>query len=101
MKTTSKMEDEQKNKTPKIGSRDTSVGWYIPTLEKITFRQRDLLEGYSKIPHDLVIPNILKLVCVLHFIIFPLFRRYDQSTSGSVLNGRKLRSHCRESILQT
>jgi hypothetical protein len=47
---------------PQIGSRDKSVGWYVPTLDSITPKQRDLLENYSNIPHDRVILYILQLV---------------------------------------
>ncbi|KAH8697260.1 hypothetical protein BGW36DRAFT_427226 [Talaromyces proteolyticus] len=46
---------------PKIGSRDKSVGWYIPTLDNLSPTQWDLLENYGKIPHDRVIPSILEL----------------------------------------
>ncbi|KAH8672901.1 hypothetical protein BGZ60DRAFT_405807 [Tricladium varicosporioides] len=46
---------------PKIGSRDKSVGWYVLSLDSITPKQRDLLENYSKIPYDHVIPSILEL----------------------------------------
>jgi len=45
----------------KIGSRDKSVGWYTPTLENITEAQRDLLENYSHIAPDRVIPHILEV----------------------------------------
>jgi hypothetical protein len=46
----------------KIGSRDKSVGWYTPTLENLTEPQRDLLENYSHITPDRVIPHILEVV---------------------------------------
>jgi len=46
---------------PKIGSRDKNVGWYVPTLDSISPTQWDLLENYSKIPHDRVISSILEL----------------------------------------
>ena len=46
----------------KIGSRDKSVGWYTPTLENITEVQRDLLENYSHVAPDRVIPHILEVV---------------------------------------
>lgn len=46
----------------KIGSRDKSVGWYTPTLENVSEAQRDLLENYSHIEPDRVIPHILEIV---------------------------------------
>jgi hypothetical protein len=47
---------------PKIGTRDKSVGWYTPTLDTISDTQRDLLENYSHIAPDRVIPHILEVV---------------------------------------
>ena len=47
---------------PEIGTRDKSVGWYTPTLENISEAQRDLLENYSHIAPDRVIPHILEVV---------------------------------------
>lgn len=49
----------------RMGSRDKRVGWYAPTLESISDAQRDLLENYSKIPRDRVIPHILEVVSCL------------------------------------
>jgi SAM-dependent methyltransferase len=49
-------------KGPKHGTRDKTVGWYQPTLESISDAQRDLLENYSHIPPDKVIPHILEVV---------------------------------------
>jgi hypothetical protein len=46
----------------KYGSRDKTVGWYKPTLESINEAQRDLLENYSHIPPERVIPHILEIV---------------------------------------
>jgi hypothetical protein len=45
-----------------IGSRDKSVGWYLPTLESITDAQRDLLENYSKIAPERVISHLFEIV---------------------------------------
>lgn len=47
----------------KIGTRDKSVGWYTPTLDNISDIQRDLLENYSHIEPNSVIPHILEVVC--------------------------------------
>jgi len=44
------------------GTRDKSAGWYQPTLDSITEAQRDLLENYSHIPPEKVIPHILEIV---------------------------------------
>jgi len=43
------------------GTRDKSAGWYQPTLDSITEAQRDLLENYSHIPPEKVIPHILEI----------------------------------------
>lgn len=58
--------------TPKleIGSRDKSVGWYMPTLESITDDQRDLLENYSKIAPERVISHLFEIVSDI-FLPFP------------------------------
>jgi len=55
--------------TPKleIGSRDKSVGWYMPTLESITDAQRDLLENYSKIAPERVISHLFEIVSDIFF----------------------------------
>jgi len=54
--------------TPSVIGRNKSVGWYVPTLENITEAQRDLLENYSHIPPERVIPHILEVVSYhLHF----------------------------------
>lgn len=45
-----------------MGSRDKRVGWYTPTLENVSDVQRDLLEKYSNIQPDRVIPHILEVV---------------------------------------
>lgn len=45
-----------------IGTRDKSVEWYTPILENISEAQRDLLENYSHISPDSVIPHILEVV---------------------------------------
>lgn len=45
-----------------IGSRDKSVGWYMPKLESITEAQRDLLENYSRISPGQVIPHLTRIV---------------------------------------
>jgi hypothetical protein len=46
----------------RMGSRDKRVGWYASTLDTIPDSQRDLLENYSKIEPDRVIPHILEVV---------------------------------------
>ncbi|TVY93821.1 Methyltransferase [Lachnellula willkommii] len=45
----------------RLGASDKSVGWYTPTLENITEVQRDLLENYSHLAPDRVIPHILEV----------------------------------------
>jgi hypothetical protein len=49
---------------PKIWLQDKSHKpvWYIPTLENIDEPARELLEKYSGIPHDKVIPHIVEVV---------------------------------------
>lgn len=54
-----------------IGSRDKSVGWYMPTLESITDAQRDLLEKYSKIAPERVISHLFEIVSDMFFFPFP------------------------------
>ncbi|RDL40145.1 Uncharacterized protein BP5553_00124 [Venustampulla echinocandica] len=44
-----------------IGTRDKRAGWYTPTLENVTPAQRDLLEKYSHLSSDRVIPHILEV----------------------------------------
>ena len=69
----------------KIGSRDKSVGWYQPTLDNITEAQRDLLEKYSHLAPDDVIPHILEIVRISpSLIVFPSTPP-DVSTARSCL----------------
>lgn len=49
--------------TSLVGSRDKNVRWYKPTLETLSLATRNLLEAYSKIPEDQVIPHIYEVVC--------------------------------------
>jgi hypothetical protein len=56
---------EAKEEALRMGSRDKRVGWYTPTLDNISDAQRDLLENYSKIAPDCVIPYILQVVRIL------------------------------------
>lgn len=49
----------------RMGSRDKRVGWYTATLDNVSDVQRDLLESYSKIPAERVIPHILEIVSVI------------------------------------
>lgn len=53
---------EPKEEDLRMGSRDKRVGWYMPTLSNLTDGQRDLLENYSKISSEHVIPHILEVV---------------------------------------
>lgn len=55
---------EAKEEELRMGSRDKRVGWYAPTLDNVSAVQRDLLEKYSSIPPDRVIPHILEVVRV-------------------------------------
>lgn len=50
-----------------IGSRDKSVGWYTPTLDSITDEQQDLLENYSKIAPERVVPQLSEIVSSIPF----------------------------------
>ena len=38
------------------------VGWYTPTLTEISPAARELLEKYSNLPPERVIPHILEIV---------------------------------------
>ena len=49
----------------RMGSRDKRVGWYTATLDNVSDVQRDLLESYSKIPAERVIPHILEIVSAI------------------------------------
>jgi len=46
-----------------IGDRDRSVPWYNERLEELNDGTRELLESYSGIPKDQVMPHIYKVVC--------------------------------------
>ena len=46
-----------------VGTRDKTVEWYNTSLDDISDSTRDVLENYSKIPSDQVIPHCLKIVC--------------------------------------
>lgn len=65
---------DAKEEDLRMGSRNKNVGWYTPTLENISDAQRDLLENYSKIEPDRVIPHILEVVSskfiFLHHLCF-------------------------------
>lgn len=43
-----------------IGSKDRSVGWYDPPITSIPKPVRDLLENYSHVPPEEVIPRIIE-----------------------------------------
>lgn len=45
-----------------LGTRDKNVGWYSRSDPNITDAQRDLLEVYSKLSPDQVIPHVIKIV---------------------------------------
>ncbi|OIW26034.1 hypothetical protein CONLIGDRAFT_708928 [Coniochaeta ligniaria NRRL 30616] len=45
-----------------IGSKDRTVGWYDPPLTSIDGPIRDLLENYSHIPANEVVPRIIETV---------------------------------------
>jgi hypothetical protein len=57
---------DPKEKELRMGSRDKRVGWYTPTLENVSDVQRDLLETYSNVQPDRVIPHILEVVRAPH-----------------------------------
>jgi hypothetical protein len=46
-----------------VGTKDKNVRWYTAELsdEKVHASTRELLENYSKIPSDQVVPHILKI----------------------------------------
>ncbi len=45
-----------------IGSKDRRVGWYDPPITRVESSIRDLLENYSRMPGEEVIPRILETV---------------------------------------
>lgn len=45
-----------------IGSKDRSVAWYDVPITTVDEPVRDLLENYSQIPSDEVIPRIIETV---------------------------------------
>lgn len=45
-----------------VGTQDRSVDWFQDELEDIDPQARSVLETYSKIPSDQVIPHVLKIV---------------------------------------
>ena len=47
---------------PDIKAQDKNVQWYKPDLETVSPQARELLENYSHIPPDEVIPHILRIV---------------------------------------
>ena len=47
--------------TPK-SHQQSKVSWYTEDVRSIPSEARDLLESYSKIPSDQVIPHVLSLV---------------------------------------
>ncbi|MCJ1432757.1 hypothetical protein MMC27_002114 [Xylographa pallens] len=70
---------------PTVLARTTDVPWYSPTLETIGPAARDLLEKYSGIPAERVIPHVLE-IRTLAFAIHPYpcigqFRFLDLSIS--------------------
>ena len=73
---TTTTENPSTSAMPDVIRRNKSVGWYEPTLENITSAQRDVLENYSGIPPDRVIPHILAVVGY-HFALVPLLTRPD------------------------
>jgi len=49
--------------------RDKDVGWYDKGEPNISQATRTLLEKYSKIPPDQVIPHLMKTVCRLDMYV--------------------------------
>ena len=47
---------------PDIKAQNKNVQWYKADLETVSPQARELLENYSHIPPDEVIPHILKIV---------------------------------------
>lgn len=52
------------HKDQQVGDRDKSVRWYTNTLEDVSSGTQELLENYSKIPKDQIIPHCLKVVSI-------------------------------------
>lgn len=50
-----------------VGSRDKTVAWYKPTLEKenLPERTRELLKSYSRIPEGEIVGHVQKMVSLL------------------------------------
>ena len=46
----------------KLGSRDKSVSWYDAPIDKVDDQVRDLLEKYSNIPPEQVVPRCIEAV---------------------------------------
>lgn len=53
-----------------VGNRDKSVGWYLPDAPDLSDSTRDVLENYSHIESDQVIPHVLKVVSNIWALIF-------------------------------
>ena len=47
--------------SPQVGTRSKEVRWYTPTLETLDTPARELLEQYSEIPSEKVIPHITEV----------------------------------------
>lgn len=50
---------------PAVNARDTNVPWYTETLDNLSDATRELLETYSKIPADDVVPHIYRVVSLI------------------------------------
>ncbi len=46
------------------GTRNKDVPWHAAELDHIEDSTRELLEAYSKIPPERVIPHIVEIVCL-------------------------------------
>ncbi|PCG89578.1 Hypothetical protein PENO1_103850 [Penicillium occitanis (nom. inval.)] len=71
----------------RAASRDKNVGWYLQGIPTLTETQCDLLENYSNIPADEVVPHVLKMRDELWEVYpFPcvgLFRFIDLGLSNT------------------
>jgi len=61
-----------------VGTKDKSVDWFQPELEDVNAQARSVLETYSNIPSDQVVPHVLRIVSVAAVMIR---RKYSITTT--------------------
>lgn len=63
-----------------VGTSSKEVGWYHPNLTGVPEETRQLLEEYSHIPGDQVIPHILRYVSRISFTGSPQLTKKHYTT---------------------